>query len=113
MKKILALTVSIALLMWPASAVPQCIVPPNGAVVKTASYSALAADTGKHIVMNWLERLHVDPAEHPAISGLGDLCFLDWIDCGASFAERPELGRLREHDHIIRRFGERILDRYR
>ena len=36
-----------------AQAVPQsCIVPANGAVVKTTSYSALAADYGKLIVMN-------------------------------------------------------------
>lgn len=52
MKKFLVFAVSIALLLWPTSAVPQCIVPPNGAVVKTTSYTALAADTGKHIVMN-------------------------------------------------------------
>jgi hypothetical protein len=36
-----------------AQVVPQsCIVPANGAVVKTTSYSALAADAGKLIVMN-------------------------------------------------------------
>ena len=40
------------LLALPPALVAQCIVPANGAVVKTTSYTAVAADTGKLIVMN-------------------------------------------------------------
>jgi|SRR5579885_849101 len=53
MRKLLAAFTAIVFsLAVPLSAIPQCIVPPNGAVVKTASYTAAANDTGKLIVMN-------------------------------------------------------------
>lgn len=53
MKKILALLLSLAALFAPLPALPQgCVIPANGAVVKTTSYSALANDLGKLLVMN-------------------------------------------------------------
>jgi hypothetical protein len=53
MKKTLAFLISATLaLLLPLQAVPQCVVPANGAVVKTAGFSPLAADTGKLFVMN-------------------------------------------------------------
>lgn len=52
MRKILAMATALVLLFLPVAAVPQCIVPANSAVVKTASDTALAADTGKTWVMN-------------------------------------------------------------
>src|SRR5690242_4195695 len=52
-KKILAM---LAALMLAFGGVPgamaQCIIPAQTAVVKTASYTALAADTGKMFIMN-------------------------------------------------------------
>lgn len=52
MKRLCATLLSLAILFAPLPAAAQCIVPPNGAVVKTANYTALAADTGKLFVMN-------------------------------------------------------------
>jgi hypothetical protein len=51
LKQVVATLLSLLILVpWPALA--QCIIPAQTAVVKTTSYTALAADTGKMIVMN-------------------------------------------------------------
>lgn len=52
MRRLFAIFISLAVTLVPLSAWAQCIVPANGAVVKTTNYSPLAADTGKLFVMN-------------------------------------------------------------
>lgn len=50
MKKLIAFLIALPLIT--ALAVAQCIIPAQTANVQTASYSALAADAGKMILMN-------------------------------------------------------------
>lgn len=52
-RKYMSILLSAALIfLAPYAALAQCIIPAGTAVVKTANYSALAADAGKLIVMN-------------------------------------------------------------
>jgi hypothetical protein len=50
MKKLIAFLIALPLIT--ALAAGQCIIPAQTANVQTASYSALAADAGKMILMN-------------------------------------------------------------
>lgn len=52
MKKIVAVSMALLLLFLPSTVQGQCIIPAQTAIVKTTNYTALAADTGKMIVMN-------------------------------------------------------------
>lgn len=51
-KKILVTLLALIVLLSPVASFPQCVVPANGTNLQTTSYSALANDNGKLIIMN-------------------------------------------------------------
>jgi len=65
MKKLVSFLLALVLLPIPR-APAQCVVPANGYVLKSASYSPLAADIGKTFVMNCASACTLTLPEHQA-----------------------------------------------